>query len=402
MSISWRWLVWAPFRNLIADARPGAQPNRPFRGAAVARKMLKTSHCPLTTHELALTLTPTRLPRGPIALPLSTEKPMPRNNCSARWFACASLLVVMAAIPAVSRAQTCASNADCTAGLTCQLSAVPPQPTAGPDCVKGQACTGTAPAGGVSTATPVQNVTTCQVAPCTVDSDCGAAGMVCHAEKAVSCSAAGATCPANTACDVTTMPAPPESCTETTVSTCAFKWQLPCNTDQDCGSEFVCNPSVSGTCSSGVGVAGSGGTASGGSGTAPVGGQRWSSGVAVAPHVRRGYADLQRRWHHLHHHHQFPGYCRPKAISCVVDTDCPAAWSCVTPPTPRPAGRRPWPRRAPVPPAPANVAEVPVGPKLCQPPVSTRYAAVAAPGSRRTSATGPPPLAVMELASLRW
>ena len=47
------------------------------------------------------------------------------------------------------------------------------------------------------------------------------------------------------------------SCTTTSQKLCAFKWQVPCSADTDCGEGFVCHPSVSGGCgSSGRAVSG--------------------------------------------------------------------------------------------------------------------------------------------------
>ncbi|MEP6653664.1 MAG: hypothetical protein ABJA82_09915 [Myxococcales bacterium] len=293
---------------------------------------------------------------------------MPRNNCSSPLFASALVLVVIS-IPAVSRAQTCASDVDCAAGLTCQVSAVAPQPTVDPACVKGQTCAGPAPQEKVSRPVPVQT-STCQVAPCKVDSDC-AAGMVCHTEKYASCSGGSSVppCAPNTACDVSPKPTPPDSCVATTTSTCAFKWQLPCNTDQDCGNDFVCAPTVSGTCSSGSGVAGGGSTgAVGGSGTAPPVASDPTTGSLVAPRDSDGGArSSSDGGTTCTTATSFPGYCQPKAITCVVDADCPLSWTCAAPPMTATQGAPPVAGASTDSNAPGAGALVPVGPKLCLP-----------------------------------
>jgi MYXO-CTERM domain-containing protein len=112
-----------------------------------------------------------------------------------------------------------------------------------------------------------------------------------------------------------------ETCTTTTRKLCAFKWQLPCNADIDCGDGFVCQPSVSGGCGSAsrgvsTGPFGAGGAASGGSSSSP-------------PAVDAGAPECQTV-------PSFPGWCRTKATTCTADTECPSGWTCTAIGTPTP------------------------------------------------------------------
>ncbi|HEY4185478.1 MAG TPA: MYXO-CTERM sorting domain-containing protein [Polyangia bacterium] len=214
-----------------------------------------------------------------------------------------SLLAVTAlaclgyAAPAL--AQTCATNADCSPGFTCQVSGVVTSPACPPDadCLKGGA------GGDSGTVT----VSTCQPGPCATDSDCGA-GMLCDSHDVTSCSGGTTTapCAANTKCDASQSQSEP-TCTTQTVSMCAYRWQLPCNADVDCGDGFICQPSVSGACSGGSPV--SGGAAGGATGS-----------PAILPGPPDDCTTTT----------SYPGSCQVAVPSCLVDTDCPAGWRCVS------------------------------------------------------------------------
>ena len=247
-------------------------------------------------------------------------------------------------------APTCTSDTDCQHGYTCQVSGAVGTGTSGPDCPWGVGCptrgtgaggsaaasggpvptggTGTVPADGAGnsggsdtpaadggTANPgttdpgtttTSTVSSCQPAPCTVDIDC-AAGMVCHAETLTTCSGGGKAeppCPADTKCESTVTD--PPVCTSQTVSTCTYKWALPCNADADCGDGFACQPSVTTSCSGGTGGGGTVGT-----GTV-------SSGSPGTELVADSCTMTTK----------FPGSCHPVAVTCATSADCPSNWIC--------------------------------------------------------------------------
>jgi MYXO-CTERM domain-containing protein len=204
-------------------------------------------------------------------------------------------------------AQTCASDQDCPQGTACHGSTVvnPTEPACKPgtDCPKPDA---SAP----------MVIMTCEPKPCSVDTDCGA-GMVCHSEQSTSCTGGGsvaAPCPANTVCDAGAPTKTEEMCTSTTVRACAYRWQLPCNADSDCGAEFKCMPTVSGACSGG-GSTGSGG-ASRPAPDEPVPPPAMDAGAPPMCTTMTSY----------------PGWCTAKVTSCTTDAECPAPWKCLQSP----------------------------------------------------------------------
>jgi hypothetical protein len=215
-------------------------------------------------------------------------------------------IVLAAASPA--RAQACKDTTQCPQGFVCEISQTPP-PT-DPGAPDGKTAAGLpAPADLIAPA----NGGYCQPAPCTKDSECGA-GMLCHSETRKECSGVtpAIACAPNSDC---AKPEPsPQTCTETKVSLCVYKWQLPCNTDVECGAGFNCMPVVSGSCS---GSSGSGTPSSTGA-TAPASGAMDLR--APVPAVDGGTTCTTTT--------SFPGYCQPKATTCAADTDCPAAWKC--------------------------------------------------------------------------
>lgn len=109
-----------------------------------------------------------------------------------------------------------------------------------------------------------------QTQTCATDADCGQA-MVCRSQTVTTCTggaAAPVKCDPNTVCEPT--PVLPPTCSDSTLSQCAYRWQLPCNADADCGDGFLCQPSTMTTCSGSTpGTAGSAGT---GTATASSGG----------------------------------------------------------------------------------------------------------------------------------
>jgi MYXO-CTERM domain-containing protein len=203
-----------------------------------------------------------------------------------------------------STPSNCTIDSDCAHGYTCQSTfvATPPKATCAPD--ETCATSGAGAATGSDSDTSVSvTISTCEPAPCASDSDCGS-DMVCHTETSTACSGGTApACPANTKCDLPAVDVTPPTCTTTTSSMCTFRWQLPCSADADCGSGFVCHPSVYGACSGG---------SSAPTGTGNVGGE-------IAPTPAPDNCTTTTK---------FPGWCQATATTCATDTDCPSNWIC--------------------------------------------------------------------------
>ena len=235
-------------------------------------------------------------------------------------------LALAFALPSVAAAQDCKVDADCPRGFACELYDVTTPPSA---CTKDAPCPVDQAA---STAPTVAG--SCRPATCQTDTDCGT-DMVCHSETYQECSGGSAGgCAPDTKCD----PAPPiESvCTQKTVSTCAYRWQLPCSVDTDCGAGFTCLASVKTTCPTRSGGSSSG--SGGGSGTTTsVTGGTGSTGTATGSSPTSGTATGTSgatetippdSVAECTTSTSFPGYCQPTAATCTTDTDCPAAWTC--------------------------------------------------------------------------
>jgi Cys-rich repeat protein len=209
-------------------------------------------------------------------------------------------------------AQSCTADTDCPQSFACVVTGMSTPP----------ACKGTDCPADAAASEPIV-YKGCQPKSCASDVDCGS-GMVCYGDKLTSCSGSGGTtsgCPANTKCDAGAVVTSVETCTTTTRYVCAFKWQVPCNADSDCGDGFVCQPNVSGGCatsSRGVsaGPNGTGGAATGGNSSYP-------------PAADGGAPDCPTMA-------SYPGACRPKATSCVSGDECPSGWSCTAVGTPVP------------------------------------------------------------------
>ena len=240
-----------------------------------------------------------------------------------------ALAVLVAAAPS-ARAADCKTAADCGKGFTCQIVMGSPPINTQPACPPNTVC----PPDAVPALAPDQTAPTgsCIEAPCTTDADCGAT-MVCHTDSIMACSG-GASCPPNAECLVPNMK---PVCTTTNVSTCTYKWQLACKVDTDCGAGFTCTfPTItgcsgggmagSGTVSSGTatpGSTGTGSTGSGSSGSAGTGKPAPAVDGGVAPGPSPVPADNCTTTT------SSIGVCSPKATTCTVDGDCPAAWTCV-------------------------------------------------------------------------
>lgn len=225
-------------------------------------------------------------------------------------------------VPGLGHAQTCTSDADCAKGLSCQANPIVTPAVA--ICYDGDG-------GGVCK--PVDNpppvaTSSCQAATCVTSADCGPT-MVCNSQTTTSCTGGtpvSVKCdPTTTACDAGVVPDPvPVSCTDTTISKCMYKYELPCNADTDCGDNFTCQPTTSGMCSGSTGVA------TGGTGTASAGvdGGSDTGGVPtpLPSDVDAGTATPVTCTTVT----SYPGSCQAKPVSCTVDADCPATWTCVT------------------------------------------------------------------------
>ncbi len=235
-----------------------------------------------------------------------------------RHFLALATMVFSLAAASTASAQTCTSDGDCLQGFSCVVSGT----SASPPC-KGADC---APP---TTTDPVV-YKSCQPKACSADSDCGV-DMVCHEETSTGCSGGGSrpACAPNTDCDAGVVTVT-ETCTTTSHKFCAFKWQLPCNADSDCGAAFTCNPSVSGTCSGGFGTASPASTSGGAAGTAGTD----SRANSAPPDAVDASAPVCTTTS------SFPGWCAPKATTCATNSDCPSGWTCTTVPGPAPAQTR--------------------------------------------------------------
>jgi hypothetical protein len=216
-------------------------------------------------------------------------------------------------------AQECVTAADCGKGFTCELTMATPVAVKGVACAAGSVCPVADPA---TPPTDAGTATTgfCVEASCATDADCGAT-MVCHTESYQECTGGTSACPANSMCFA---PTTPPSCTTKSVSTCMYKWQLPCKADAECGDGFSCVFSTIGACSgsggTGMGVATSGTT---GTGTrTPV----VDGGAAPPPTADPAPSPPSTNCMTTT---STIGSCQPKATTCTVDGDCPAAWKCV-------------------------------------------------------------------------
>jgi hypothetical protein len=221
----------------------------------------------------------------------------------------AATFFLLALAGSQASAQSCSADTDCPQSFACVVSG-----TSTPPVCKGTDC----PADAGASETVVYK--DCEPKACVSDADCGT-GMVCYEQKSTSCSGGGSAsgCAANTKCDAGAVITTAETCTTTTRNLCAFKWQVPCNADTDCGDAFVCQPSVSGGCGTSSrtvssGPSGTGGATSSGNSSSP---PAVDGGAAECPTIT-----------------SFPGSCSPKATTCTGDSECPSGWTCTAIVTP--------------------------------------------------------------------
>jgi hypothetical protein len=168
---------------------------------------------------------------------------------------------------------------------------------------------------------------------CASDADC-TQGMVCHSQTVSTCTggtAAPVKCEADAVCDPALVT--PPTCSDSTISQCVYRWQLPCNADADCGDGFLCQPSTVTTCSgttpstpgsvgTGTATASAGGGAATGTGGASSGGAFADSPVLTSPDAGATSVCTSST--------SYPGTCRSKVTTCNTDADCPAPWTCVS------------------------------------------------------------------------
>jgi hypothetical protein len=276
-----------------------------------------------------------------------TEESRDRTNERPFIMSRMNLLTVTVALTAAfgvarsATAQTCTVDKDCPQSFTCVDSGAVINGTA-PACPPNTACQ---PTSDLAPRKP-QIVKSCQAKACTADSECGA-GMVCFEEKSTPCSGGAAVAPCAPGADCPRVAPPEPTCVTPSRRLCAFKWQVPCNTDVDCGDGFTCHPQESGSCSSSSGTtttapaptdAGtSGGGSTGSTGSGNGGGASAdpaTPGTKVSPPSDPICTETKKT---------FPGYCQPKVTRCAADSECPTTWTCMqqatpvsTPPAPTP------------------------------------------------------------------
>jgi MYXO-CTERM domain-containing protein len=164
----------------------------------------------------------------------------------ARFGLLMSALALMSAPSAVSAQETCATDADCAHGFSCE--------TVGGgcpaiDCADGSDC----------------DIPECEpalgcmpVSDCDADADCPASWVCESAERSDCGDIAEPTCASDEDC-VKPDPADVPECNTVTVTYCVPPWQLPCEEAADCGPGFECVERIAMSCS------GSGGSSGGGS-----------------------------------------------------------------------------------------------------------------------------------------
>jgi len=253
-------------------------------------------------------------------------------------FAALSFVAAWLAGAGVARAQTCQQNQDCPSGFTCVETVSGKTTTLPCRGTTGQACDQPAANGGTG-GTATTSIKECQPASCNTDADCGS-DTVCHQQTSTTCTggAAVAPCEPNTKCTAggTTQ----DTCTTTTHGVCAFRWQLPCQADSDCGDGFTCHPTVMTSCAGSVGSSGPGTTTgsgtSGSTGAGAVGGKSdvggaggGSTGAGNASGTS-GTGGVGPDTTTCTSAEVYPGWCAPKVTTCVTDTDCPALWTCAS------------------------------------------------------------------------
>ena len=231
-----------------------------------------------------------------------------------------------------ARAESCKESSDCPKGFTCH------EYQAGactqPACEPGKMCPPPPPC-------EVVIEHECIPASCETNADC-ADFMVCYESTVTECSGGAAEpavdCPPNEPCTMTkaTTPVMPV-CTEHKTKQCTPRYELPCQTETDCGAGFSCEATEQCMCSGSAGTAAAEpASAPDSSGAAVDAGTSSSSSDAFAPvPAQDGGTDMfvaakDAGAPVCECHKSDVKYCRVKEVMCEADKDCPANFACVT------------------------------------------------------------------------
>lgn len=196
----------------------------------------------------------------------------------------------------------CESDSDCAAGMVCEVVGVsgcgaPACAPDDPDCDSKPMCES-------------EEFRACVPGPCETDADCGE-DQVCQVSEWEACGGAAMTCDSNGDCEVVE-----SDCESGTSSECVYKWNLPCESDADCGEKFEC---VTGPeqCD----CAASGGSADPARPATDLGAV--DGGAAPPPPE----ADLVAPDCTCSTY----SYCQAEELPCESADECPSGWSCEAP-----------------------------------------------------------------------
>jgi MYXO-CTERM domain-containing protein len=212
---------------------------------------------------------------------------------------------VAAAIGASPEPQSsCGADTDCEKGFVCAV--VGGVACAAPPCAEGEACE-------IPTCEPME-IRACVPAQCSSNADC-AADMLCLQQTTGGCSVPMAP-PCEPGLPCPDSPAVPE-CSEVQVSgQCVPRYQLPCQTAEDCGDGFNCVAAQSCSCP------GSEGTSPSDAAPEFAGSPGGSSGDTDSPAPPKVPEDCSCFTDESYK------LCEPKDIACATDDACPESWSC--------------------------------------------------------------------------